>query len=129
MAAVAMGDQKHLRCLLYAGLVLTAASCLGILRHELRARRAPGRPVVQVVDISSAPSVALLAAENTERIDVLKARADITETQLTGILGAMARRNQAEGFPVPDKEDTQPIPRLKLVGRSGEASLCSLAVT
>lgn len=124
MIAAACGDPRHLRDLLDPGVILACGMAIalvtrwGFVMHAL-----PG----SVIPITDAPTALELAAGNERRIEELELRADITDTKIVAVCGAIDRRNQADGFPVPDKEDTQPMRRMHLL-RGGEASLCAAPV-
>lgn len=132
LIAAAHGDPRHLRDLLDPGVILACGMAIALVtRWGFVTHKVPG----SVKAITDAPSALELAASNERRIEELELRADVTEfaadvtdTKIGAVWGAIGRRNQADGFPVPDKDDTQPIRRLHAVRRPGEASLCGLAV-
>lgn len=124
LIATACGDARHLRCLLYAG-VITACGSAGalVIRWGFQGQ-VPGG----VSSINEAPSVAMQAEDNTQRIDALELQGDMLETKLIAAYRAIGNANRAIGLPVPDMDVTQPGPVLTIVPR-GEASLCAAAVT
>lgn len=103
MVAGAAGDVRHLRSLLYTGLVLTAMSCLLILRRELRRWRAP------VVDIAGAPGALLLASDNARRLDAAEARLDCHAIHIHH-----QYRVQQDVVAGDEHDSTSPMPRLAL---------------
>lgn len=121
LAAASWGDPRHLRCVLYAGLALMGGSSLLILRSVIAAKAAPAGPRVEVINITEAPSVALQAAENAERIGVAEARLDCHAIHLHDLYRAMmdAAHDGQDG--------TQPMPKLRLADpapREGSGGLC-----
>ena len=71
LIAVSRGDPAHLRCLLYAGVILAAGLGVAIvLRWGFVTRCCPGG----VIPISDAPSAVALAVDNARRIDILDLR-------------------------------------------------------
>lgn len=140
-AAAAMGDEAHLMCLLYAGLALTGCSLLMLLRQVLARKAAPPGPrmaVVQVTDISSAPSVALQAAENADRIGELagetarvRAQAKQTDRRVNWLFEQMRDASDAAGVHLPDHDDTSPLPLQCIKGGrkdGSQAGLCAVGL-
>lgn len=123
LTATADGDLPHLRSMLFAGVIIACGSGIGLLSRWVSRGQIPG----SVTPITDAPTALELAADNERRIEELELQMDVADTKFTAVMGAIDRRNQASGLPVPDKEETQPIRRLTVVPR-GEASLCRLAV-
>ena len=117
LTAAAYGDLRHLRCLLYAGVITACGSAFALVIRWGFTRQLPG----SVTPITDAPGALEIAASNERRVEELELRADVTDTKIVAVWGAVGRRNQADGHPSPDKDDTEPIPRLTLV-RPGEAS-------
>lgn len=123
LIAIAYGDVRHLRCLLYAGVIMACGSAGALVIRWGFTRQVPG----SVTPITDAPTALELASDNERRIEELELRSDVTDTKFIAVFRAIGAANRAMGLPVPDLESTQPLPRLRVV-RRGEASLCRLAV-
>ncbi len=88
---------------------------------------------MQVVDISSAPSVGLQATENAESIAEVRAQANRTDRRVDWLFGQMRDASAEAGVHLPDHDATSPLPKLALLPQDGErrnggqAGLCPVA--